>query len=118
MRPALATIALLMLGACHEAGRPAAPAPELPKLARATQTLAGRNGAAPLLVPGNLVVQRGGIAGVYVLRAGRARFQPVKLGRQAGGSIEALAGLEGGEKLVGGPLAEVRDGSPIRETGS
>lgn len=111
----LVCLALLaLLSACHEAERHAAVVPELPELSRPIQTPATRNGGAILAIPEDLVVERGGIPGVFELRDNRARFQPVKTGRRAGGTVEVLAGLAGGEKLVGGTLTEVRDGSPIR----
>lgn len=109
--PVLALLALL--SACHESERHAAVVPELPELSRPIQTPAARNGGAILAIPEDLVVERGGIPGVFELRDNRARFQPVKTGRRAGGTVEVLAGLAGGEKLVGGKLTEVRDGSPI-----
>jgi multidrug efflux pump subunit AcrA (membrane-fusion protein) len=105
---------LALLPACHGTERAAVPAPALPELSRPVSTLPARNGAAILLVQDDLLVQRGGLPGVFVLRDGRARFQPVRPGRRTGGNVEVLAGLAGGERLVGGRLAEVRDGNPIR----
>lgn len=114
-RGAIAGLALLaLLPGCHRAERHAVPAPDLPELSRATHIVAtARTGASLLLIPDDLVVMRGGISGVFMLRDGRARFQPVKLGRRAAGNVEILSGLSGGESVVGGKLADVRDGSPI-----
>jgi hypothetical protein len=105
---------LALLPACHKDAQHAPSAPELPELSRMSHAIAPRNGMAILLIPDDAIVTHGGISGVFTLRDGRARFQPVKLGRQTGSNVEVLAGLEGGEKLIGGKLADVRDGSPIR----
>jgi hypothetical protein len=111
----LFVVALIaLLAACHGGERHGAQAPSLPELARPLHVAPARNGTALLSVPDDLVVPRGGLPGVFALRDGRARFQPVKLGKRAGGTVEVLAGLGGGEKLVGGKLADVRDGSPIK----
>lgn len=102
---------LLALAACH-APPPAAP-PALPPLARPVIVLPADNG--PVRIPTAAIVDLGGIPGVYVLNADRvARFRMVRAGKDAGGRVEVLSGLTGGETLVGGDLRDVHDGSPIQ----
>ena len=101
----------VLVSACHQAAPPTPPV-ELPVLERPVVSL-----AAPakglLQAPRGSILERNGLKGVFVLRDGHARFQLVKLGRARGARVETLSGLAGGESLVGGSLAELRDGSPI-----
>lgn len=55
--------------------------------------------------------------GVFVLRDGTAAWMPVRLGIAGDRYFEVLEGLEGGETVIAGPYAAVRDleaGSPVR----
>jgi hypothetical protein len=42
-------------------------------------------------------------AGVYIVRDGRARLRWLRLGRQAGGDVPVLAGLDIGDSVVSAP---------------
>jgi RND family efflux transporter MFP subunit len=54
-----------------------------------------------LLIPRAAVVERGQLQGVYVLDSEQiAGLHYVTLGRTAGQQVEALSGLEGGEKII------------------
>ena len=80
-----------------------------------------------LLIPKGAVVVRGGIPGVFVLRAAlstqaavslpEARFRMVKTGKVVGRRVQINSGLLGNEALVVGDLTEVHDGSPIKVSG-
>jgi len=57
------------------------------------------------------------VEGVFVLRAGRAEWVPVRIGIAGDWYFEVLEGLSGGESIVSGPYAAVRDleaGSEVR----
>jgi hypothetical protein len=60
-----------------------------------------------LLVPGQAVIERGELIGVYVLDAkSRPQLRQVKLGRRLpDGRVEILAGVDEGERLVREPAA-------------
>lgn len=50
--------------------------------------------------------------GVYLMAAGKARFQPVKTGLIGDLSIEVVEGLKGGEKVITGPFKALRTLNP------
>jgi len=109
-----ALIAATLTAACSE------PLPPTPPLQRDVQerpvyTLPAPAAARPhLTVPAAALVQRGGMPGVMVLGdGGVARFRLVKPGTAKGESVEILAGLFGGERIVMGNLEAIRDGTPI-----
>jgi hypothetical protein len=102
--------AMLLLAGCGE--RAAAPAP-VAALARQTLTLDTHAGR--VVVPPAVLVERGGIPGVFVLSTeNQARFRMVRTGKNLNGRVEILSGLSGGETLVAGDLRDVHDGSPIK----
>lgn len=109
----VAVITAMLLLACHE------PVPPTPEVERPVVELA------PIKVQpvpaGSIVsiadaalLERAGVPGVFVLRNGLARFQMVKPGRRGAGEVEILSGLSGGETLLIGELAVVKDGSPVK----
>ena len=51
-------------------------------------------------VPAGAIVRRGGLAGVYVVQAGRARLRWLQLGLTAGDRVEVLAGLFPGDSVI------------------
>jgi len=66
-------------------------------------------------IPAAAITDLGGIPGVFVLTDEHvARFRMIRAGKDAGGRVEVLSGLTGGEMLVGGDLRDVHDGSPIQ----
>lgn len=53
-----------------------------------------------VLVPQEFVLKQDGVAGVYVLRDGRATWQPLDIGLVSRESVEAVKGLREGDELV------------------
>jgi len=106
--------AAFALTACGSAAPPAAPL-TLPTLERpVVRVAAPATGNANTEIPRAAFVERGGLPGVFVLDSnGLARFRLVRLGKTTGDRLEVISGLQPGEMLVRGDLAEVRDGSPI-----
>jgi membrane fusion protein, multidrug efflux system len=68
-----------------------------------------------LLIPGSSVVSRPDGAKVMIVDAQNAiRFRPVKLGRDLGGKVEILSGLDPGDSLVANPSGELREGLEVK----
>ncbi|HVP37607.1 MAG TPA: efflux RND transporter periplasmic adaptor subunit [Candidatus Saccharimonadales bacterium] len=67
----------------------------------------------PLTVPTASLVRRGELAGVYVVRDGRAELRWLRLGRQEGAEVEVLAGLWPGEAVVADPQG-LSDGRAVK----
>lgn len=106
----VAVAAVLLLAACDR--QPVAQSPVAATLTRPTLNVEAR--AARITVPPAVLVERGGIPGVFVLNTEhQARFRMVRTGKILSGQVEILSGLSGGETLVAGDLREVHDGSPI-----
>jgi hypothetical protein len=108
----VALLAVAALAACAE--KPSKAAGMIPV---ARPVLALKTGT-PVRIPRATLVERGGIPGVFVLDTGveppQARFRMVRAGHPNDGQIEILSGLKGGEVLVTGDLAPVRDGTAIK----
>jgi RND family efflux transporter MFP subunit len=65
--------------------------------------------AAELRVPAAALVERSEVTAVYVVAEGGAlSLRQVRVGRRDGGSVEILAGLSAGERVVTEPLAALR----------
>ena len=116
MSPArLVFVAMLFALALAGCQKKPSPPPSLPNVDRPVLSLQVK--PAELLrirIPRQALVERGGVAGVFVLNpAGEARFRMVRSGGTLGVQVEILSGLHGDETLVLGDLAEVHDGSPI-----
>lgn len=68
-----------------------------------------------LAVPQAAVLQRAGIAGVFVVDdAGTARYRMVRLGRVENGLAEILSGLNPGERVVTGNADAVNNGDRVQ----
>jgi len=67
-----------------------------------------------LQVPPSAIVRRGGLEGVFVLDGNRARFRWLRTGSNLGHSIEVVAGLTTGERVLVEPGDAVRDGSVVQ----
>ena len=50
--------------------------------------------------------------GVFLMEAGKARFQPIKTGLLGELSLEITEGLKGGETLITGPFKSLRSLKP------
>jgi RND family efflux transporter MFP subunit len=69
--------------------------------------------AGPIVVPSSALVRRGSLTGVYVLRDDRAWLRWLRIGREADGRAEVLAGLAPGEAFAAAP-ADLADGRAVR----
>jgi multidrug efflux pump subunit AcrA (membrane-fusion protein) len=68
-----------------------------------------------ILIPRKSVTQRGQLAGVFVVDdAGVARLRLIQTGKTYGENVEALSGLNGGERIVVDGVADVKDGARIQ----
>lgn len=66
-----------------------------------------------IAVPRVFVTARNGETGVYIERGGRARWRPVELGARGRDRVQALSGLEAGDRVVRAVGAEA-GASPLR----
>jgi multidrug efflux pump subunit AcrA (membrane-fusion protein) len=72
-------------------------------------------GKQAILIPQKAVSQRGQLAGVFVVDdAGGARFRLIKTGKTYGENVEALSGLNDGERIVVDGVADVKDGVKVQ----
>jgi RND family efflux transporter MFP subunit len=69
--------------------------------------------AGPITVPLGAVVRRGALTGVFVVEDGVARLRWLRVGREMGGAIEVLAGLDPADSVIASP-AGLADGRPVR----
>jgi multidrug efflux pump subunit AcrA (membrane-fusion protein) len=68
-----------------------------------------------MLVPRKAVVERGQLAGVFVVDdASVARLRLVKTGKSYGENVEALSGLSDGERIVVDGVANLKDGVKLQ----
>jgi membrane fusion protein, multidrug efflux system len=66
-------------------------------------------GGTRVFIPGQAIVRRAEMTGVYVLSAaGKPLLRQVRLGRQEGDQVEVLSGLDEGDKLVLNPSLAAR----------
>jgi HlyD family secretion protein len=68
-----------------------------------------------LAVPRAALVQFGGQTGVWQIKAGRARFQPVQPGMQTAEQVQIVSGLQAGDRLVVYSAKQLDDGVRVRE---
>jgi len=72
--------------------------------------------AEALTIPLKAILERGQLAGVYVVdAAGIAHLRIVKTGKTYGEHVEVLSGLSAGEQIVTEGVDAVSDGSRVRE---
>jgi multidrug efflux pump subunit AcrA (membrane-fusion protein) len=68
-----------------------------------------------IVIPRKAVTYRGQLAGVFVVDdAGVARLRLIKTGKTYGENVEALSGLNDGERVVVDGVADVKDGARIQ----
>jgi RND family efflux transporter MFP subunit len=65
-----------------------------------------------LSVPASALVRRGGLAGVFVARAGHAELHWLSLGEAQGGRVPVRAGLAAGDPVIDQPEGLI-DGQPV-----
>ncbi len=69
--------------------------------------------AKAVVVPHQAVQRRKGGTGVFVARAGVARWRPVETGEVQGGEVRVLSGVEPGDRVIVTPDPRLQDGTPI-----
>src|SRR5690554_3190540 len=62
-----------------------------------------------ILVPSTSILQRGELAGVYVLIDGQPRLRQVRAGELFNGQTEILSGLKAGDQIIVDALAQLAD---------
>lgn len=67
-----------------------------------------------VLVPESAVTRAGGETGVFLLERDVARWRVVETGERRGKRVVVRKGLEGGERLVDEPPADLVDGARVR----
>jgi RND family efflux transporter MFP subunit len=72
-------------------------------------------GAAFVTVPRAAVVRRAGKDVVFVVSGGTVRRREVQRGERRGSDVVVVGGLDGGEKVVLDPSADLADGDPVSE---
>jgi RND family efflux transporter MFP subunit len=70
-----------------------------------------------LAFPFSALVNGEGGPSVFRVREGRAEKRPVRTGRRFGDLVEALEGVEAGDRVVVAPPEKLRDGSKVRMEG-
>lgn len=73
---------------------------------------AAAGGASDFTIPAGAFVHRGSLAGVYVVRDGRAALRWLRVGREAGESVTVLAGLDLGDSIALDPTG-LEDGRRV-----
>lgn len=66
-----------------------------------------------VLVPKSAVIEQGNRTIVFLAREGKAVAQPVSVGKENAGYYEIVSGLQGGEMVITGGLAGLKDGDRI-----
>jgi membrane fusion protein, multidrug efflux system len=66
-----------------------------------------------LMVPAAAVKNDGGVFKLFVAKNDRAEARIVQVGRESGGNVEILRGLQPGERIVSGQVDGLADGSLI-----
>jgi multidrug efflux pump subunit AcrA (membrane-fusion protein) len=51
---------------------------------------------------------------VFIAAADRAQLRIVKTGKTLGSEVEIVSGIEPGEKVITGDVAQLRDGQPVK----
>lgn len=67
-----------------------------------------------ITLPSEAVVTSGTSTFVYLLADGKAKRQPVKMGRSLGTLVKIDSGLVGGEQVITEGQARLRDGAPVQ----
>lgn len=87
-----------------------------PRPALATQREPGEaadSASRMLTVPSRCLVRRGSLTGVYVIRDGRAVLRWLRVGRESGDWVEALAGIAPGDEIATEP-ERLSDGQRVQ----
>lgn len=71
---------------------------------------------ASIVIPAAAVRNEGGVFQAFVARNDRAELRIVQLGREAGGQVEIVRGIQAGESVVARATPALADGAPISVT--
>jgi membrane fusion protein (multidrug efflux system) len=75
-------------------------------------------GAAPsVVVPADAVRTENGVSRLFVVRDGRAELRFVQLGRELGGALEVVRGVQAGERVAVAGLDGLSDGAAVADRG-
>jgi HlyD family secretion protein len=88
------------------------------RVAFTSQPTQGKAGRSRVVAPKGVLVTVNGRTGVFRVVEGRAKFQPVEVGREVLGQVEVTQGLQGGERLIalaGG--IQIQEGDRVRIEG-
>lgn len=77
------------------------------------RALLEKGAAKTILVPKSAVVEKGQLAGVYVVKENTVRFRMIKTGMVSGDKLEVLSGLTEGEEVCVSNIEELSDGSRV-----
>lgn len=69
--------------------------------------------ASTVWIPGDAVVRRGQLAGVFTVRDSVVDLRWVRIGTERGPAVEVLAGVKPGDGVVRRPGPDVADGTPV-----
>lgn len=75
----------------------------------------GDAGLGRLYLPASSLVSRGALRGAYVIENNVARLRWLRIGRENGGQVEILAGLDAASAVAADPK-DLFDGRPVRTT--
>jgi HlyD family secretion protein len=88
------------------------------RVAFTSQPTEGKTGRSRVVAPKGVLATVNGRTGVFRVVEGRAKFQPVEVGREVLGQVEVTQGLQGGERLIalaGG--IQIKEGDKVRIEG-
>lgn len=71
------------------------------------------NSDSPIIVPANAYIFRTEGPQVVVVRGGRVHWQTIQIGRDYGTEIEAISGLQDGDRVVVNPTDELQEGMQV-----
>jgi len=73
-----------------------------------------KNKRVQIIIPQRAITSRNGIAGVFVVEKGEARFRMIRLGKQVKTKTFILAGLFGNEIIILSNVATLYDGMELQ----
>lgn len=74
-------------------------------------------GAPTVWIPGDAVIRRGQLSGVFTVRDSALDLRWIRTGTERGPDVEVLAGLEPGDRVVRRPGPGMADGTPVESIG-
>jgi multidrug efflux pump subunit AcrA (membrane-fusion protein) len=68
-----------------------------------------------ITIPAALVVNRGGLHGVWVVEGHTVRYRLIMVGKTLDDRVEVLSGLSAGDRLITSPRANLADGAQVAQ---